>query len=840
MKKNQNLKQLYLIAILLLTGSTQIIAQSQQYLHFDGENDRIEIPEASQYIANGSGLSLTGWFYCDALAYGQGMFGFRNGGTGDGEMYMIQLGDGKLENRYIPAGVTFEVVAPNFTVLPEVWQHYAWVYDGSAVTLYLDGEPVGSTAANGSITSMDTPFSIGNLISPWDFFFNGRIDEVSVWSKGLTQGEIQAMMSDELTGNEANLELYYKFNQGIPNEDNTAITKLKCEVGSGERDGDLYDFTLMGTTSNFGGELDNTFQAISFPQIPNKLITDVPFNLEATASSGLEVEYQILSGPATVNGSEITLDGTVGEVVVEASQPGDGTYDAAVPIVNSFQVLDPNTFVPVTDARCPLNSNEVWAPELGLIQLASITSIDYPDLFEVDNVVFEIDGTNVQAKDWGNDHYTGWWTPPAYGNYTMNIIATNNYGASSTESVNFTVVDQMSDVNAEAADEVLLDINIGEETVTAELPCYLGAFDQIIANLDITCPEPDCDPWDRISGVEVKDHTGEWYEIIRYITPYGIACNHSVDLTDFMSALQGKVDFRFYLGTQGDGFLYSLDFDFNGGIPTHKYSTIDKLWYQTYNFGDPDDLQPTEAKGAEYPSNVLASKIKLVSTGHGWGPNNTGNAAEFHEDTHHIWVNGSQTFAQHNWQNCDPNPDGCNDQNGTWEFSRAGWCPGSIAPWFDYDMTSFISGGNVDLRYIFNEDYIDLCHPNNPDCVNGVTCDNCNEGFNPHLIVASYLISLGDEPLDEETITGTEVAEMMDFKVYPNPTTGTINVEFDQSIETSQIRVLNSMGQAVRVYNDQARTNVRVLYLQDLPTGIYFIELNTEQGRGLKKVTLAK
>ncbi|MFT5262603.1 MAG: hypothetical protein ACI8YQ_001339 [Polaribacter sp.] len=847
MKQNYNLKQTlcWFVFLLLSFQSFQANAQTQQYLHFDRINDFVEIPEASQYISGAPAVTLTGWFYCDELAYGQGMFGFRNGGTGDGEMYMIQLNDGLLENRYITSTAFSEYVSPSFTVLPEVWQHYAWIFTGSEVQLWLDGNMVGSSpSSSGPITSTDTPLALGQLISPFNFFYGGRMDEVSLWSKALTQTEIQDMIDNELVGDEANLELYYKFNQGVPGEDNTSISMLTCEVGNGERDGILTDFALTGEDSNFGGELDNSFQAITFPQVGDRLTTDAPFTLGASATSGLAVEYTIVSGPATINGTEITLDGIVGEVTVRASQPGDGTFTAAIDIENSFMVLDPDTYVPDSEPRSPLNNKEVWVPELGPIQLASITSIGSPGLFNVDNVVFEIDGTPVAAKDWGNDHYTGWWTPPAYGNYTMKIIATNNYGAASSVDVPFEVVDQMTDISANAATDIHLNINVGEEIVSAELPCYMGAFDNIIANLDIGCPAGGCDPWDRISGVEVKGHNGEWYEIIRYITPYGLACNHSVDLTDFMSLLQGKVDFRFYLGTQGNGFLYTLDFDYGGGVPTHKYSKVEKLWNETFDFGDFENLQPASTRAASYPDNVLASKVKILATGHGWSGvanDNTNNAAEFSENTHQVRVNGTAaSFDQYNWLECDPNPDGCNDQFGTWYFDRAGWCPGSIAPWFDFDVSSFIAGNDITLDYILDEEYVDLCHPNHPDCVTGVTCEDCNKGFNPHLITASFLINLGDMPIDETSVTplSTDNLNTVAFDIFPNPSSGIFTVEFDESKKLESIQVFNNLGQLARTFNSDRNTNVRILHLEDMPKGIYFVEIRTEDGMGIKKVII--
>ncbi|MBK7410005.1 MAG: T9SS type A sorting domain-containing protein [Saprospirales bacterium] len=630
--------------------------------------------------------------------------------------------------------------------------------------------------------------------------------------------------------------MYYKFNQGVPGEDNTSISSLICEIEPGVRDGNLVNFALTGETSNFGGELNSSFQAITFPQIPDKLISDPPFTLNASTSSGLPVIFEVVSGPAVVVGDIVTLTGEVGEVLIKASQPGDGSYDPAADLFNSFQVLDPDTYVPVTDARSPL-SGDVFVPTLGPIQLAAISSIGYPDLFSVTNVKFEIDGTSIDAKDWGNDHYTGWWTPPAYGVYTLNIIATNNYGASSTETVNFTVVDQASNMVANAGQQVWLNSDIGSQIVEAELPSYAGAFDQIIATLDISCPPGGCDPWDRVSGVEVKGHNGEWYEVIRYITPYGTACSHSVDLTDFMSILQGKVAVRFYLGTQGNGFEYTLNLSYKAGTPDNAYSSITKLWYKTYQFGDPANLQPCEVFEADFPANTQAAKIKLVSSGHGWGDNNTGNAAEFHHDIHHIHINGTQTFAQDNWQDCNPNPDGCNPQNGTWFYDRAGWCPGSIAPWFDFDMTPYVGSGSIEYKYIFNENYVDVCHPNNPDCYSGIQCPNCDDGFNPHLIVSSYLISLGDSPL-EDAITGAfePVQQELAFQVDPNPSSGVFNLKWGETTEQVTIRVLNTLGRAILVQQADGLTNTAVLDLQQLPKGIYFVQLDSGDGKGIRKV----
>ena len=63
-----------------------------------------------------------------------------------------------------------------------------------------------------------------------------------------------------------------------------------------------------------------------------------PFTLAATATSGLPVAFAVVSGPASLSGSVLTLTGVAGTVVVRASQTGNGTFTAAPAADFSFAV----------------------------------------------------------------------------------------------------------------------------------------------------------------------------------------------------------------------------------------------------------------------------------------------------------------------------------------------------------------------------------------------------------------------------------------------------------------------------------------------------------------------
>ncbi len=833
------MKHLYQF-LFLFFGLAAANAQTDQYLHFDRVDDFVELPNASALIASAPAFSLTGWFYTDQYAYGQGMIGIR--GTNAG-FYMIQLDNGKIECRFAnSAGTLYEYVAPFYTIQLETWQHYAWVFTGTKVELYLNGILKGSKTASGKITSTTTSLALGkSILAGFNFNYGGRIDEVTLWKKALTKDDILAMMATEPTGSEPDLVTYFKMNQGVPGGDNTSISKLTNKIGGGTLDADLKNFALNGPVSNFGGVLNTTFQAITFPKIPNKLTSDQPFQVSAVATSGLPVAYEIVSGPATIAGNTITLTGQPGEVKIKASQAGNASFEPADDILTGFQVLDPQTFVPVVDTRSPL-SGDVFVPNLTAIQLAAIVSIDYPELFSVQNVKFEMDGQIVIPQNHGNKHYTGWWTPGSFGPHVMKIIATNNYGADAVTTVNFNVVATTGDLEAVAATDVWLNSTDNTKSVEANLPSFLGAFDKITAVLQVKCPTGGCGEWDRISSIDAKTHDGRWVEIIRYITPYGTPCSHELDVTDYTSLLQGKIAFRLNNGTLDNGYLYNLKFQYRAGNPAHKYSNVSVLWQKNYPFGDLKNLQPVEPLKINYPANAVASTLKLISGGHGWGDNNTGNAAEFHDDTHHVWVNGAQTFTQHNWLTCNPNPDGCSPQAGTWYFARAGWCPGSIAPWFDFDMTPFVGATAVDLGYRFDEDYKDLCHVNNPACVSGVTCPDCNDGFNPVLVVACNLITFADGPIGAATVTGTDDVPFdpeLVFSVFPNPSaSGIFNfILKEEKLEGLDVAVFNAVGQRVAGFSEKNRAErIYEINLGGQPDGIYFLVVQTEKGMVSRKL----
>lgn len=86
--------------------------------------------------------------------------------------------------------------------------------------------------------------------------------------------------------------------------------------------------------------VDRGHQAITFNAPSDRAATSAPFNLNGSASSGLPVSFEVISGPATLDGNTLTLTGELGTVVVAASQEGDANWEPAEPVERSFEALD--------------------------------------------------------------------------------------------------------------------------------------------------------------------------------------------------------------------------------------------------------------------------------------------------------------------------------------------------------------------------------------------------------------------------------------------------------------------------------------------------------------------
>ena len=115
--------------------------------------------------------------------------------------------------------------------------------------------------------------------------------------------------------------------------------------GSGTPPTDAGDYEVIAAVNdeNYGGAATGTLviakadQAISFPN-PGDQWTTNTVELSASASSGLTVSFAVLSGPGSISGGTTLTFTGAGDVSIVASQAGNGNWNPAPGVTNTFTV----------------------------------------------------------------------------------------------------------------------------------------------------------------------------------------------------------------------------------------------------------------------------------------------------------------------------------------------------------------------------------------------------------------------------------------------------------------------------------------------------------------------
>lgn len=239
-----------LVSIVALLIPFSINAQSNA-IDFDGANDVVKVPNASGEITGTGGITLTMWVRPTNSSAGwpnfDGFGGIRNNSNAD--FYLLQLSSSNVEARFRnSSGTNYDIVGTGMQL--NTWQHYAMTYNGTTLTLYRNGASIGSISASGSISSTTVEMTIGSVnFTGNNFFTDGRIDEVSLWNKGLTAAEVSCIYNYGINPNSTGLKMYYTMDQGTASANNSGVTSVIDLTGN--INGTLQNSSLNGSTSNW-------------------------------------------------------------------------------------------------------------------------------------------------------------------------------------------------------------------------------------------------------------------------------------------------------------------------------------------------------------------------------------------------------------------------------------------------------------------------------------------------------------------------------------------------------------------------------------------------------------
>ncbi|KAA3601596.1 MAG: T9SS C-terminal target domain-containing protein [Calditrichaeota bacterium] len=176
-----------------------------------------------------------------------------------------------------------------------------------------------------------------------------------------------------------------------------------------------------------------------------------------------------------------------------------------------------------------------------------------------------------------------------------------------------------------------------------------------------------------------------------------------------------------------------------------------------------------------------------------------------------------------------------------------------------WDVTSLITlGDSATLEYkpdlLFP--YENACRPNNPNCIDGLTCDNCQYGVGGHY---EPIYAIQGQLIHYELVTVVEVNEEVNFvkateyelfENYPNPFNPETTIQFRiPKTEKVKLEIFNLIGQKIKILasgNEFVKGTHSLKWNgtdengNQVSSGVYFYKLQTENFNQTNKMVLLK
>lgn len=127
------------------------------------------------------------------------------------------------------------------------------------------------------------------------------------------------------------------------------------------------------------------------------------------------------------------------------------------------------------------------------------------------------------------------------------------------------------------------------------------------------------------------------------------------------------------------------------------------------------------------------------------------------------------------------------------------------------------------------KDYFPVCLKSDSlsNCIYGWIKVNCVSGYSS-ITIDSYAINIPSVNLTDQNLQNH-------FTIYPNPTTDNIYIDCDKKYKSFALDIYNMQAQRQNVKITKTEKG-SIISMKQLPTGIYFIQILTDEGSITRKI----